>query len=234
MKFSIDRYTLQARFFPCVISALPLFVLAFFVSGDVELKQLAQFLGSLKFYGGITLSAVALYFYVQIIRFVSKLFEASYFTEAMGFPSTYLMTYADERYSRSYKDRYRELIKRDFDMDLLDETAEAEDTDEAKKRLNEATKQVILRLKDGHLIMKHNVWYGFVRNVIGGAVFSMAFCAVNIVSGAVILKNPRLVIISAVLVIPYAFLLVFWKPLMKQNAEAYAHQLFAEYVSENR
>ncbi len=177
---------------------------------------------------------MALYFYAQIIRFVSKLFEASYFTKATGFPSTYLMTYADERYSKSYKDRYRELIKRDFDMDLLDETAEAKDAKEAKKRLNEATKQVILKLKDGHLIMKHNVWYGFVRNVIGGAVFSVAFCVLNILSGAVILKSYKLVIISTVLVIPYAFLLIFWKPLMKQNAEAYANQLFAEYVSASR
>ena len=234
MKRLIDGYVLNARFFPCIISAIPLFVLAFFVSGDVELRQLVRFLGSLKFYGGITLSAVALYFYAQIIRFVSKLFEASYFTKATGFPSTYLMTYADERYSKSYKDRYRELIKRDFDMDLLDETAEAKDAKEAKKRLNEATKQVILKLKDGHLIMKHNVWYGFVRNVIGGAVFSVAFCVLNILSGAVILKSYKLVIISTVLVIPYAFLLIFWKPLMKQNAEAYANQLFAEYVSASR
>ena len=234
MKFSIDRYILQARFFPCMISALPLFVLAFFASGDVQLKQLAQFLGSLKFYGGITLSVAALYFYAQIIRFVAKLFEASHFTKAMGFPSTYLMTYADEKYSKSYKDKYRELIRRDFGMDLLDETAEAENPDEAKKRLNEATKQVILRVKDGHLVMKHNVWYGFVRNVIGGAVFSLLFCSMNIVSGALILRSRNLVIMSSVLVIPYAFLLLFWKPLMKQNAEAYANQLFAEYFSEDR
>ena len=231
MKWSVDRYTLQARFFPTIISALPLVVLAFFLSQDAQLNQLGKFLISLKFYGGITLSVVAIYFYAQLIRFVSKLFEASYFIKASGFPTTYLMTYVDDTYSKSYKDKYRQLIRRDFDMQLLDETGEAKDTDEARKRLNEVTKHVILKLKGGHLIGKHNIWYGFVRNIIGGAVFSLAFCAVNIVSGAVILKNPHLVIVSAVLVIPYAFLLIFWKPLLRQNAEAYAKQLIAEYIS---
>jgi hypothetical protein len=51
MKLSFDRYTIQARFFPCIMSVLPLFVLAFFLSGDVELKNLAKFLCSLKFVG---------------------------------------------------------------------------------------------------------------------------------------------------------------------------------------
>ena len=231
MKRQIDRYTPYARFFPCIISALPLFILAFFLSADVELKELGQFLGSLKFYGGITLSAVGLYFYAQVIRFVSKLFEASYFDKGRGFPTIYLMTYADQTYSKSYKDKYREFIRKDFGINLLDETGEANDIEEAKKRLSEATKHVILKVKDGQLVLKHNVWYGFVRNLIGGAAFSLLFCAINIVGGAVILKSPRLIEISVVLMIPYAFLLVFWKPLLRQNAEAYARQLIAEYIS---
>lgn len=234
MKSHFDTYTLHARFFPCIISALPLFILAFFLSEDVELKQIGQFLGSLKFYGGITLSAVGLYFYAQIIRFVSKLFEASYFDKGRGFPTTYLMTYADQTYSKSYKDKYREFIKKDFDINLLDETGEAKDIDEAKKHLRETTKHVILKVQDGNLVLKHNIWYGFIRNLVGGAIFSLLFCAVNVVAGTAILKNHRLVIISAVLMIPYAFLLIFWKKLLRQNAEAYAKQLIAEYISSGR
>ena len=177
---------------------------------------------------------VALYFYAQIIRFVSKLFETSYFTKSTSFPTTYLMTYADNAYSKSYKDKYRKLVKQDFGIDLLDETGEARDADEAKKRLNEVTKHVILKIKEGYLVMKHNIWYGFVRNLIGGAIFSVIFCLMDIVIGVTFVKSPRLVIVSSVLLIPYVLLLVFWKPLLKQNAEAYAKQLIAEYVSASR
>jgi len=230
----IDKYVLLARFFPCIISVLPLFVLAFFLSGDVELKKLAEFLCSLKFYGGITLSLVALYFYAQIIRFVSKLLEVSYFTKAKGFPTTYLMSYADDNYSESYKDKYRKLVKQDFGIELLDKNSEASDVKEAKKRLDEVTKHVILKIKEGHLVLKHNIWYGFVRNLIGGAIFSVIFCLMDILIGAAIVKSSRLVVISVVLLIPYVLLLAFWKPLLRQNAEAYAKQLIAEYISVSR
>ena len=234
MKILFDEYTWKARFFPCIISVLPLFVLAFFLSGDVELKNLAEFLCSLKFYGGITLSVVALYFYAQIIRFVSKLLEASYFTKAKGFPTTYLMSYADDTYSESYKDKYRKIVKQDFGIELLNKNSEASDVKEAKKRLDEVTKHVILKIKEGHLVLKHNIWYGFVRNLIGGAIFSVIFCLMDILIGAAIVKSSRLVVISVVLLIPYVLLLAFWKPLLRQNAEAYAKQLIAEYISVSR
>lgn len=225
-----DRYGVQGRLFPSIISSLPLLVLAFFLSEDVELKELGRYLQSVKPYAGFGVSAVALYFYAQVIRFVSKLIEDSYFIRGPGFPTTYLMTYADGTHSKDYKDRYRGKVKRDFGMDLLDETQERQDPEEAKKRLAEATKQVILKVRKGQLVFKHNVWYGFIRNLIGGAVFSLAFCALNILLGFSVLKSHRLIAVSLALAIPYVFLIIFWKPLLKQNAEAYAEQLIAEYM----
>lgn len=231
MDAKFDFYTVRARFFPSVLSALPLIILAFFLSGDVELSRLGHFLVSLKFYGGISLSLVALYFHAQMIRFVSKLLEDFHFTRRYGFPTTYLMTYADGTHSKVYKDKYRAKVKHNFDLDLLDETGETQNPEEARKRLAEATKQVILKVQKGQLVFKHNVWYGFIRNLTGGAFFSLAFCAVNIIVGLTVIKNIRLVVVSIVLLVPYGLLLVFWKPLLRQNAEAYAKQLIAEYMS---
>lgn len=231
MKKPFDIYGMLARVFPSLLTAIPVFVLLFFLSADAELKELGQFLLSLKFYGGITLGLVALYFYGQMIRFVSKLLEESYFIKRSGFPSAYLMSYADGTHSKAYKDKYRTKVKRDFDMDLPDETAEAQDPEEAKKRLAEATKQVILKVQKGQLVFKHNIWYGFVRNLTGGAFLSLAVCTANILLGLTVIKNSRLVAVSLVLLIPYGFLLVFWKPLLRQNAEAYAKQLIAEYMA---
>ncbi len=231
MKGLFDTYSIPARVFPSVLSAIPVFVLLFFLSGDVELRELGKFLLSLKFYGGITLGLVGLYSYAQIIRFVSKLLEEAHFIRRSGFPSTYLMTYADSTYSKAYKDKYRTKVKHDFDIDLLDETGEAQNPDEAKKRLAEATKQVILKVQKGQLVFKHNVWYGFIRNLIGGAFFSLAFCIINIIVGLTAIKNIRLVVTSLVLVVPYGLLLLLRTPLLRQNAEAYASQLIAEYMS---
>ena len=117
-----NTYTIYARFFPCIISAMPLFVLWFFLSANIQLRELGAYLLSLKFYGGITLSIVFLYFYAQVLRITSKIIEKKPFHDTAGLPTTYLMMYADDTFSKSYKDKYRQLVKKRFNIDLLNES----------------------------------------------------------------------------------------------------------------
>ncbi len=231
MRASFNSYTLYARFFPAIISALPLFILWFFLAENRQLNELLTFLLSIKFYGGVTISVVALYFYAQIIRIASKYFENKYFIDNLGFPTAYLMTYADSTFSKSYKTKYRELVKKHFNVDLLNEAEEVQDVSEARKLLNEVTKQVILKVGDGRLVKKQNIWYGFVRNLIGGTLFSIIFCCINIAVGLTVCKNMLLIIVSVVLLIMYGILFLFRRQILKQNAEAYANQLIAEFIS---
>jgi len=228
-----NSYTIYARFFPCIISALPLFILWFFLSENIQFKELVTYLLSLKFYGGITLSIVFLYFYAQVIRITSKIIEKKHFHNKAGFPTTYLMTYADNTFSKSYKDKYRQLVKKQFDIDLLNENEEVNDIAEAIKRLNEATQLIRLKIKEGHLVLKQNIWYGFVRNLIGGAIYSVIFCIINIILGSIWYKNPTLVISSIILLVIYAIIVLFRKQILIQNAEAYANQLIAEFMAGN-
>lgn len=228
-----NSYTIYARFFPCIISALPLFVLWFFLSENIQLKELVTYLLSLKFYGGITLSIVFLYFYAQVLRITSKIIEKKYFHHRAGFPTTYLMTYSDDTFSKSYKDKYRRLVKQQFDLDLLNESEETADIVEARKRLNESTQLIRLKIKEGHLVSKQNIWYGFVRNLIGGTIYSTIFCIINIIVGSVWYKNPILVISSTILLVIYAIVLLFHKQILIQNAEDYANQLIAEFTAGN-
>jgi len=157
MKIIFDEYTWKARFFPCIISALPLFILWFFLSENVQLRELGSYLSSIKFYGGVTISVVALYFYAQILRITSKYFENKYFVKKLGFPTTYLMTYTDNTFSKSYKYKYRELVKKHFGIVLLNEDEEAADATETRMRLNEATTQGRLKVKEGQLVKKQNI-----------------------------------------------------------------------------
>ena len=230
MKILFDEYTWKARFFPCIISAMPLFILWFFLSDNIQLKELGAYLLSLKFYGGVTLSVVFLYFYAQVLRITSKVIQSKYFHEKAGFPTIYLMTYSDKTFSKSYKDEYRSLVKKQFNIDLLDEIEEAADIMEARKRLNEATQLVKLKIKSGYLVLKQNIWYGFVRNLVGGAIYSMIFCIINIAIGFIKYNNPIFIVSSIVLLVIYAGVFLFRKQILVQNAEAYANQLIAEFM----
>ena len=183
--------------------------------------------------GGVTLSIVFLYFYAQVLRITSKIIETKLFHDKTGFPTTYLMTYVDDTFSKSYKDKYRSLVKEQFNIDLLDESEEAVDIVEARKRVNEATQLIKLKIKSGHLVLKQNIWYGFVRNLVGGAIYSIIFCIINIIVGSIWYKNPILVISSIILLVTYAIMFLLRKQILIQNAEAYANQLIAEFMVGN-
>ncbi len=114
---------------------------------------------------------------------------------------------------------------------MLNKDEELKNPTEAQKRLNETTKQVILKIKDGQLVKKQNIWYGFVRNLIGGTIFSVIFCIINIIAGLTIHKNSLLIILSVILLVVYGGVILFHKPILKQNAEAYANQLISEFIS---
>jgi hypothetical protein len=141
------------------------------------------------------------------------------------------MTYADDTFSKSYKDKYRQLVKQQFNLFLLNESEEAADITEARKRLNEATQSIRLKIKEGHLVSKQNIWYGFVRNLIGGTIYSTIFCIINIIVGSVWYRNPILVISSIILLVIYSIMLLFRRQILIQNAEAYANQLIAEFMA---
>ncbi len=183
----------------------------------------------LNFIGGISISIVFIYAYSQIIRLISKFFERKYFLNRDGFPTTYLMLYNNKVFSDKYKDKFRHKVKEYFNFDLLNKKKEYENIEEAKKRLNETTKQIILLIKDGQLVKLHNIWYGFFRNLIGGIPIAIFACLVNITFG--FFYSTDLIIFSAVMLIPYSIIMGFHKALLIRNAEAYANQLISEFMN---
>ena len=233
MKKLPDTYAIRARHFPALLSALPFFVIWFYLSDNVQLKELVSFILSLKFLGGMTFSIAFLYVYSLTIREISKYFQRQYFTgnRAKGFPTTYLMTYADRTFSDSYKDKYRKLILNRFNFELLNKEEEEANLIEARKRLDEAAGLVRPEIKGGYLVLQHNIWFGFCRNFIGGSIISMLLCIVGILAGIFFTEdNKVLFLILGVLFFLYLVVFLFRKPILVHNGEAYAKQLFSEFM----
>lgn len=231
MTLKPDTYTLYARLIPAVISATPLFILWFFVTRDTEWHDLLNFIISLKFLGIISLSAAFLYFYSQFIRITSKFFERRYFTTRRGFPTTYFMLYGDRTFSADYKDKFRDRVRRTWGLEPLGEADESVQPIEAQNRLNESFNHIRLKVGAGKLVLKHNIWYGFVRNLIGGAIYSSLFCIANILLGRFFFRDAPLVVVSCILLVIYVAILVFHKPILFQSGEAYARQLISEFMT---
>ena len=235
LKKALNPYTIFARYLPALVSALPLLVIWYYMSAKFQLDGLASFILNAKVpeAGEITFSLAILHFYSLLIREISKYFQRHYFTgdRAKGFPTTYLMTYSDSTFSDSYKDKYRELISKQFNIELLNKEDERGNITEARKRLNEATELVKAEMQNVYLVLKHNIWFGSLRNLIGGIITSMLFCIVGILLGLFLIdSNEVMIFILVLLFFFYLLVFLFRRPILVHNGEAYAQKLFAEFI----
>ena len=227
----MSTYELYARYLPALLTGLPLIILVFYLSKSAAAKELIDYILSLKFFGTISMSFVFLYFYAQLIRTTAKAFEKHYFLTKRGFPTTYFMLYSDPTYSEAFKQEFRGKVLDQFGISLFGKDAESFNPAEAKRLLNDITKQMILLVGDGQLVGKHNQWYGFFRNLIGGCPYGGLCAMVAALLGVMVLHDSALAIGSLVLVLIYAGVLLTRRAILVQHAEAYARQLIAEFMS---
>ena len=113
----------------------------------------------------------------------------------------------------------------------MNKEQEEADIIEARKRLDEATGLVRAEIKEGYLVLQHNIWFGFCRNFIGGTIVSMVLCIAGIVLGLFFVDNNKvLFLILGILFFLYLVVFLFRKPILVHNGEAYAKQLFSEFI----
>jgi hypothetical protein len=226
----LDNYTICARSFPAILSGLPLMIIICFLSGYDQYKNFITYLSNLKFYGSITLAFIAIYALGLIISTYAKYLEKRYFHNKKGFPSTYFMLYGDKEFSADYKDKFRAKVKKLLGLDLLNQSDEQKDESEAIRRLNEATKQIGLKVDNGKLVKHQNVWYGFRRNMAAGSLFGFFISAISVLLGFYFLHSNPMTIVSFALLILYAMIFLMKGYIIKSSGEAYAKQLIAEFM----
>ena len=226
----VSTYELFARYLPAIVTSVPYLLLGFVLLHRNDTKDLMSFVISLKFFGYVSMSFIALYFYAQLIRSTAKSFEKLYFQEKRGFPTTYFMLYSDGECSEAYKDEFRKRVKRAFGFQLCTKEEERSNPIEAKRRLNDITKQLILSVGDGVLVAKHNQWYGFNRNLVGGALYGIIGAVTAFAFGRFVVGDTVLAYSAVPLFVMYGAILLCRRFLIVQHAEAYARQLHAEFM----
>lgn len=227
MKF--DKYNRVARFYPSLIILIPF--LLFTINCHLEnLESVFDSILGVIIIGNITISIVLLYFFVQINRFLGKfLFERIIFNNELQMPTTRFLLFSDTEFSREYKNQIRERIKNDFQIELPSELEENQNNEDARKRILEAVGLIRQKVKDGRLLLQHNIEYGFTRNLIGGSVIGLLMSVFNIVYFYNI--NDKIIGgVSIALTICFAFLLIIFKPIINYLGNQYAKRLFQEYI----
>lgn len=229
MKF--DKYNRIARVYPTIITTLPLIILFSYIT-TIELKNLLQEILVLQILTGVSLSMVTIYVAMQINRFISKeFFEKFYFKNELDMPTTNFLLFTNSEFSKAYKLRLREQIKTDFGLEINIEKEEQNDLLETRKQIVGAVGLIRNKVKNGQLLLQHNIEYGFVRNLIGGSVVGFIASIFNLIYFHFFGKIEFLYNISIITTVCYLTIFFLSRFLINRFGQLYAKRLYQEYLT---
>ncbi len=225
-----SKYEIQARVFPAIITLIPVLVLSHFYLYSL-IPELFDSIIYTKIIGDISIALVLLYLVIQVSRFFSKkLLQDKVFKNELFFPTTSYLLYSDSNYSKELKDKIREKIKIDFSIELLNENSESHDENLARTKIKESVDLIRSKVKNGRLLLQHNIEYGFIRNIIVGTLISIPISILNIIVFNN-LGNRIILIVSILLLVLYFVILLIRNKILVYFANNYAKVLFNEYLT---
>jgi len=241
-----DRYSLKAIYIPTVIlltsPILTVYLLIVLHSMDVEgiadsmrmpPKTLTSLVPVLLYFIGLT-----------VVRTGGRRKQEVLLQQWGGFPTTRFLRHSDGRFSEEMKRNLKEVIGRRFNISLLDPEEEAREPREADKRIADAFVLVKdwLRKNDREAFwQKHNIDYGFYRNLWGSGwlwiflnvVFLVLSIALFLVYKSTALLYP--IVLNAVLSLVSLLIVTFYVPnATKFSAEQYAESAWSAFYNLNR
>ncbi|MEX2410597.1 MAG: hypothetical protein WD607_04370 [Candidatus Paceibacterota bacterium] len=228
MTYLFSKYFREARLYPTILGLIPLYLLQYYYLQSF--LSLEPFLVNIV--GNVSFSVVILYFVGEFfVRYPGKLFEDKVFEKKMKFPTTNFILFGNEEYSKDFKEKIRQKIKKDFSLDLPNEKEEIKDEKEARLKIREAVGLIIKTVKDGHLVLKHNISYGFFRNLWSASILGLFFSIVLLCFS--IGLSVGMFWFSVFLIIIYAGYLMLGKGVVVYFGENYARKLIEEYMNGN-
>jgi len=145
-------------------------------------------------------------------------------------PTTNYLLNSDSTLANSVKSQIVQKIAAEFDIHILDQNAENENEEEARKTISSAIAQVRNVTRDNSMILQHNIEYGFVRNLIGGSVLAAIISILNIFLFQYTFTNPFAFKLNLVFLLVYILPIILSKFLINRYGNYYAKILFEQYL----
>ena len=230
MKF--NSYTLTARIFPAILSAIPFFALHFYYLRPILGEFWNELLG-FQVVTDVTLSLVFLFLLLQLNRLVAKeLFEKRFFQDGLYLPTTDFLIHLDSYFSPEYTRRIHAKITNDFGITIPSLREESENPNRSRSIIKEVMGLIRNKIAEGRLVSQHNAEYGFFRNLVGGAFVALVMSIANIIIFWSFEIDGTAIWVSAVSSFIYLIIVLFGKKIITFAGRGYAKILIEEYMSQ--
>ncbi len=177
----LDSYEIRARFAPSIIVFSPLALLAVFI--------LPELINSLNYVLGETVVLVFLIYALSfVVKHHGKKIEPVLWSKWGGAPSTRFLRWSDSKFDSKFKEKIHESLKKQFEISLLSTEQEKMNPIEGDKQIDAAflrVKTFLYRNDPEGIWKKHNMEYGFNRNLMGSRWIWLFFSII----GTIIFAN---------------------------------------------
>ncbi len=224
----LDRYSRVARLYPALITLVPVFLLTLGLAQNELVKLLGDIM-AIRVVGGVSINVAALFLLIQANRFIGKeVFERWYFEDELRMPTTEMLLSSSTQISPQVRSKIDTLCQRDFGLHLPTVDEQEEDEMLARRRIVEIVAQIRQTVRDGHLLLQHNIEYGFARNLIGGAPLGITLSLACTLYYYEISRG--IALFSVALAILWGLLLLLSKTIIGRFGVLYAKRLIQEYI----
>jgi hypothetical protein len=231
MDLKWNPYKRNAVVIPAILILLPFAVLHYYYL-DSKIHNIEHVFDVLKTLSRVALPLAFLLLVTSTARLIGKgYFEKRYFKDSLHMPTTTFLLHSDETLSKVYKQKIRARIKEMFAIRLLSATEETADELEARRTIVDAVGYIRNKVKDGYMLLKYNIFYGFWRNLVGGSVIGLFICLINCFVFWRIQFQIEALWLTAVMAVAYISLLASSKWATGALGRMYARRLYEEFMS---
>ena len=147
-------YYIKARFFPTLLTVIPLLILVNVIIAPVYHNSLSQIFDILPIITNLGLSGALIFLMVQVNRLVSKeVFQRFYFKDEINMPTTNHLLWSNSKIDNQTKAMIREKIQTHYSITLMDEESETLNELTCRKQVVTAVSQIRNSLRENKLLL---------------------------------------------------------------------------------
>lgn len=226
----MNKYYITARLIPAILTSIPACTGYYYFLAPL-VSSTTSHLYWLHPVENIGLMTGIVFLVMQINRYFSKeLFENKYFKDELEMPTTNYLMESNTYYTPEIKRAIRNKIKKDFDIDLLNQPENNPDELSMRKNIKMAVSQIRSFLKGNSMIYRHNMEYGFFRNLIGGCIPALTISLIMVFLFKTAQLNTTMLWISLGLSVIYIFPIILSRTILNKFGSYYAKILFEQYL----
>ncbi len=221
-----DKYEIETHYYPALLNSVPFLLLGYYFLSNIDNAFWGH--AATATIGGIGIASALYWLQMSMCRAIGKVIEDRLFDTGKKMPTTELMITSDQRLSQDRKGSIVAKVQKDFGIKLK---GRLEDTPSNRVFINEAIGQIRTKMgRNNPLISQRNRQYGFVRNMLGGALLAEAASVLGI-AVSMLSDNSIALNLAVFFAVIYAVVAGIMFALLRFMGVQYACALYDEYLA---